>query len=38
MGSLGIVNPIFQELRQLAQLDQGGGMQDGGLRQQAGNK
>lgn len=37
MRSLGIVNPFFQELRQLAQLDQAGGMQDGGLRQQAGN-
>lgn len=35
MESLSIVNPFFPELRQLAQLNQAGGMQDGGLRQQA---
>jgi hypothetical protein len=36
MESLSIVNLFFKELRQLAQLDQAGWMQDGGLRQQAG--
>jgi len=37
MGSLRIVNPFLEELRQLTQLDQTGGVQDGGLRQQARN-
>ncbi len=38
MGLLRIVNPFLEELRQLTQLDQAGGVQDGGLRQQARNR